>query len=129
MDHPMPFGRRTIVLPTIDHGDVTIPEPAWCVGHTDHRPGYRCDILHRGPDVALTFRGHWIGDATLVQSPFAQTSNPELGGPTPGVSVSLIDRTLNPVGVYELATAIEEYAGRLRSLAYELAVILAGGER
>lgn len=120
---------RTITLPTIDHGDVTIPEPDWCVGHTNHQPGLRAEILHLGPDVTLTFRGHEIGDASLVQAPFGNDARPELGGPTPGISVSLIGLTLDPVGVYELAAALEEYAGQLRSLAYELAVILAGGER
>ncbi|MGW0596130.1 DUF6907 domain-containing protein [Streptomyces sp. NPDC002776] len=119
---------RTVTLPTIDHGPVTLPEPSWCIGHADDRPEHRADILHRGPDVTLTFRGHHITDASLVLSPFSSIDVPELGSSTPGVSVSLIARTLDPRGLYELAAALDGYADRLRDLADELAVILAGGE-
>jgi hypothetical protein len=121
---------RSITLPTIDHGDVTITCPDWCIGHADHEPeSHRADILHRGPDATLTFRGREISQASLVQSPFARRGELRFGGRIEGVSVSLIGQTLDPVGVYELAAELDMYAARLRSLAYELAVILAGGER
>jgi len=118
---------RTVTLPTIDHGDVTLPEPSWCIGHADDRPDHRADILHRGPDVTLTFRGHHITDACLVQSPFSTVDIPELGSSTPGVSISVIARTLDPAGLYDLAAALDGYADRLRGLADELTEILAGG--
>lgn len=118
---------RTARIRTLDHGTITVTCPPWCLGvHEDG--GYRADILHRGPDTNLTFHGHDIADATLVQSPYATPGDPELGGPTPGVSVSLIGRTLDPVTVYGLAAALDGYADRLRDLADQLAVILAGGE-
>ena len=119
---------RSITLPTIDHGEITLPEPSWCVGHADHEAGDRADILHRGPDVALVFRGHFITDAGLVQTPFSTADIPELCSSTPGISVSPIGRTLDPASVYDLAAALDGYADRLRDLADQLARILAGGE-
>jgi hypothetical protein len=120
---------RTVTLPTTDHGDVTVPEPAWCAGHTDHRPGPRAEILHRGREISLAFRGAHITDAALVQAPFLPAGTPELGGPTPGVSVDVVGLVLDPVGAYELAAALDLHAAALRALAYDLAVILAGGAR
>ncbi|WP_406469031.1 hypothetical protein OH738_18080 [Streptomyces hirsutus] len=119
---------RSITLPTLDFGDVTLPEPSWCVGHAGHRPGYRADILHRGPDITLAFRGRHITDASLVQSPFSTLSTPELGGSTPGVSISVIARTLDARAVYELAARLDGYADRLRTLADNLLVIAAEGD-
>ena len=117
---------RTVTLPTADHGDVTLPEPSWCVGHADHQDGdHRADILHRGPDIDFTFRGHHITAACLVQSPFSTTDIPEVSSSTPGVSISAIARTLDPASLYELAAAMDGYADRLRVLADELATILA----
>ncbi|MGW1000761.1 DUF6907 domain-containing protein [Streptomyces sp. NPDC002520] len=119
---------RTITLPTSDHGDVTVIEPDWCQGHPNHRPDdLRADIHHSGPDVTLAFRGHHITDACLVQSPFTEIDVPELSSRTPGVSVSVIARTLDPAGLYELAAALDRYADELRALADQLTGILAGG--
>ncbi|MDX2946799.1 hypothetical protein PV383_38370 [Streptomyces caniscabiei] len=121
---------RTITLPTLDHGDVTLTCPAWCAGHADHRPDtHRADILHKGPDVALTFHGGEVIAAGLAQSPFASPSTPDLGGRTPGASVYPPGRTLDPVGLYGLAAALDSYADQLRDLADQLAAILAGGDR
>lgn len=118
---------RIVTLPTLDHGDVTLTCPAWCTGHADHRPdSYRADILHAGPDVALTFHGHDIGDAALVQSPFSTIEIPELCSSTPGVSVSLLGLTLNPVQLYDLAATLDRHADQLRDLADQLHALLTG---
>ncbi|MFD5472946.1 DUF6907 domain-containing protein [Streptomyces sp. NPDC127105] len=112
---------RAITLATTDAGDVTLPEPAWCVGHhDDYQPGFRVDIFHRGPDHGVTFRGHTIGDAALVLYPFAAS-------PGPGVTVSLLGNTLDAVGLYDLAAALDRHADQLRALADELSA-LRGGE-
>ncbi|QTU47621.1 hypothetical protein F3K20_24880 [Streptomyces scabiei] len=121
----------TITLPTIDHGLVTLPEPTWCCGHTDHRPDtHRADILHKGPEAVLTFRGGEVLTACLAQSPYATLpTHPELGGRTIGVSVYPPGRTLTPVGLYELAASLDSYADRIRGLAEQLTAVLAGGGR
>ncbi|MGW4022848.1 DUF6907 domain-containing protein [Streptomyces sp. NPDC005009] len=113
---------RTVTLPTLDHGLVTIPEPSWCAGHTGDHPELLSDTGHAGPDVSLTFRGQRIADACLTQSPFAEATTR-----APQISVSLIGKSLDPAGVYELAATLDGYADRLRTLADELAAILAGG--
>ncbi|ULR50576.1 DUF6907 domain-containing protein [Streptomyces deccanensis] len=130
MDHPMPSAGRTITLPTLDYGDVTLTCPQWCTGHADHRPDtYRADIHHRGPDVVLAFHGAEIIAAGLSQSPFATIVTPGLGGPTVGASVSPPDRSLTPVDLYSLAVALDSYADQLRDLAEQLHALLVGGAR
>ncbi|CBG71895.1 hypothetical protein SCAB_48441 [Streptomyces scabiei 87.22] len=121
---------RLITLPTLDHGPVTLTCPAWCVGHHDHRPDtHRADILHKGPDVRFDFLGEEVISAGLAQSPFATLVTPGLGGRTVGVSMYPPGRTLDPVSLYSLAAALDGYADRLRDLADQLTVILAGGDR
>ncbi|MBZ3907319.1 DUF6907 domain-containing protein [Streptomyces griseiscabiei] len=123
------MSRRTITLTTVDHGDVTLPEPSWCVGHDDHQPdSHRSDILHRGPEVELLFRGAEVLTACLAHSPYATSTDPGLGGRTVGVSVYPPGRTLAPVGLYELAAALDSYADQVRGLAEQLTAVLAGGE-
>ena len=122
-------GPRTITLPTADHGPVTLPEPAWCAGHTLHDPEtLRVDITHAGPAVDCTYLGADLFSAELVQSPHSESTNPLLGGRTPGVSVWPIGRTLDPVQLYSLAAALDRYADQLRALADQLATVLDGGE-
>ncbi|GHC26911.1 MULTISPECIES: DUF6907 domain-containing protein [Streptomyces rochei group] len=125
MDHPMPSGRGAITLPTADHGDVTLPEPSWCAGHTDHRPDTeRVDLAHSGPDVVLKFRGRVLSTACLDQAPFAEDATRDVQ-----VSESLYGKALDARGVYELAATLDTYADRLRSLADQLLVILAGEDQ
>lgn len=114
---------RTVTIRTEDRGDVTIPEPGWCVGHEGQRPELFSDTLHQGPDVELAFRGYLVGTAGLVQSPYALevTHLPE-------ASVSLLGQTLDPAGLDEWAAVLVEHAARLRHLARELAALL-GGDR
>lgn len=125
---PPQYGKGTVTLHAEDYGDVTVPEPAWCVGHESTPGDLRADILHQGPDVALVFRGQHIGDASLVQSPFSTAEIPELCSSTPGVSVSLLGRTLDPVQLYDFAATLDTYADQLRDLADQLHTLLGGGE-
>lgn len=117
----------TVTLVTEDYGPVTLPEPSWCAGHSHHDPNtLRADLMHAGPAVDCTQAGRTLFSAELVQSPFATSSNPELGGPTPGVSVWPLGRTLDPTTLYTLAAALDGYADRLRELADQLTAILGG---
>lgn len=118
---------RLITLHTVDHGDVTLPEPTWCAGHQHHDPeSERADLMHAGPAVDLVHLGDTLFSAELVQSPYATSSAPELGGPTPGVSVHPLGATLDPVQLYSLAADLDTYADRLRDLADQLATVLDG---
>ncbi|MET9129788.1 MULTISPECIES: DUF6907 domain-containing protein [Streptomyces] len=114
---------RTVVLATLDHGDVILPEPAWCVGHADHRPdSYRVDLCHTGSEHQLTHDGELLWTASLGQAPCA--SRPQ--GRTLGVYVAQdgYARTLDPVGLYDLASTLDAHADHLRELADQLAALL-----
>ncbi len=120
---------RTITLVTADHGPVTLPCPAWCAGHQQHDPEtLRVDLVHAGPAVDCTHLGIDLFSAELVQSPHSESTNPLLGGRTPGVSVWPIGHTLDPVQIYSLAADLDRYADQLRNLADQLATVLDGGE-
>lgn len=121
--------QTTITLATADHGPITLDEPSWCTGHQDHRPDTaRVDLTHTGPAVDCAFLGIEVFSAELVASPFSASTSPELGGPTPGVSVWPLGRTLDPVQLHSLAAVLDWYADQLRDLADQLGVILGGGE-
>lgn len=117
---------RTVTVPTIDHGDVTIPEPDWCAGHNSQHPGYRDDITHSAPDVVMGFRGHDMLIAAYVSYPYV----PSLSGLHLGVSVAFggFGQTLAPADIDELAAALVEHAGQLRAMARQLGVMLERGE-
>ncbi|MGW7196009.1 DUF6907 domain-containing protein [Streptomyces chryseus] len=111
---------RTVTVLTNDHGPLTIPEPAWCVGHDGQPPEDRADTLHTGPDRTALFRGVEIASACLTLSPFS-----ELTPRRTGVSVSCghLAQTLSPSGLDELAAVMVAYAGTLRGLARQLATV------
>ncbi|MFJ5154958.1 DUF6907 domain-containing protein [Streptomyces sp. NPDC088353] len=99
-----------------------VDEPEWCVGHGEDGAQYKADILHQGPDVTLTYDGHEVSVASLVQAPFSESSSTE-----PGVSLSLLGQTLDPAGLHAFADVLTEHAQQLRDLADELAALLARG--
>ncbi|MFD7443898.1 DUF6907 domain-containing protein [Streptomyces sp. NPDC059909] len=114
---------RTVTVPTIDRGDVTIPEPAWCVGHTDSPREYYVDLSHRGPE-------HLVGpaEAPLFVAMLAQNPHGSGGGQT-GLLVETVHiaRTMTPGELDELAAGLVESAAQLRHLARQLAALGTGG--
>ncbi|MBT2673972.1 hypothetical protein J7E95_24755 [Streptomyces sp. ISL-14] len=117
---------RTVTLPTLDHGDVTLPEPSWCAGHPDPRPQYRTDLTHYGPEHRLTFNGDELFRLMLGQSPHAEETSREVCA---YVEQSGYTGSLAPAGLYDLAATLDAHADRLRDLADQLAAVLAGGDR
>ncbi|MGW3646674.1 DUF6907 domain-containing protein [Streptomyces sp. NPDC000878] len=115
---------RTVTVPTLDHGEITIPEPAWCAGHEGQPAGCRSDFLHRSPARAFAFRGKQLGAAGLVQGPFAEHASRLTEA---HLTLIIEGVTLNPVGLYDLAGALDRYTDRLRDLADELHALLGGG--
>ncbi|MGW6743761.1 DUF6907 domain-containing protein [Streptomyces sp. NPDC055025] len=118
---------RTVTIETLDRGDVTIPEPAWCVGHDGDPPQFLSDTNHTGPAHEATYLGHHLGYAALVENPLVVQSNGalrvvvEIGGAL-GIG-------LNPEELDGLAAVLVDYAGELRGLARQLTVLLAEGDR
>ena len=114
---------RTVTVPTIDHGDVTIPEPSWCTGHDQARPEYLRDTGHAGTPNRLSYAGTELGVAKLVQNPLVEHSDRsvmvlvELGGDGLGLRSTELD---------DLAVILVDFAGTLRTLARQLASLNAG---
>jgi hypothetical protein len=117
------MSERTVTVYTADHGAVTMPEPAWCLG--PHRfEAYREDITHEGVEQLALIPTLCHGEAptltvSLIQRPFS----PE----RPGVVAALfldgdwheLDSALLDVA----AGRIVEQATYLRKLARQLSVL------
>lgn len=106
-------GRVTLL--TVDRGEVTVPEPEWCVGHEGDPVSHFADITHTGRPVALGFNGHQLLAARLSWGPFSELQ-PE---PHPLVDVDDLPHGLDPQETRELAARAGLYAGELYRLANE----------
>ncbi|KUL26630.1 DUF6907 domain-containing protein [Streptomyces regalis] len=115
---------RTVTLPTIDQGDVTLPEPSWCAGHPNPRPQYRTDLTHYGPEHRLTFNGEPLFALMLAQSPLSERASRNIEA---YVEESGYTGSLTPAGLYDLAAALDQAADHMRVFADQMAALLAGG--
>lgn len=118
--------QRTVTVPTLDHGDITIPEPAWCIGHTEDPPQLRSDTGHVGPAHPMVFEENELAYAALVQDPFAEHSDRGVGAV---VEMGGIGHRLDPAELDALAAVLVDYAGTLRHLARHLSALVAEEER
>ncbi|MEV7833023.1 hypothetical protein AB0P12_20770 [Streptomyces subrutilus] len=114
-------GARTVTVPTLDHGNITLPEPSWCAGHPEGPAESRADVHHAAPVPVPD--GLVDMDAELVAFPYGGTPIPvslhvEIVGPA---------LTLNPDGLREYAAGLIERAALLVEFADRLAVLRAGG--
>ncbi|KJY18398.1 MULTISPECIES: hypothetical protein [unclassified Streptomyces] len=115
-------GARTVTVHTLDAGLITIPEPAWCLGHDGPRD-VLVDVHHSGPEHLVQYGGGTALRAELVEFPYGETPVPV----SVHVELSVPDVTLDPPGLEGLATVLDEQAAELRRLALRLAVLRAGG--
>ncbi|MFI9063231.1 DUF6907 domain-containing protein [Streptomyces sp. NPDC053429] len=116
-------GTRTVTVHTLDHGPVTVPEPAWCTGHPAELAEYRDDIHHTGPEHVVDYDAQALLTAQLVEFPFGL--HPV--APSLHVDVTIPGATLDPPALEDLAAILTEQAAELRRLALRLAVLRAGG--
>lgn len=115
---------RTVTVQTLDQGDVTIPEPAWCAGHAGETPQVLSDTGHMSVPRVAEFDGDEVAFAAFVQDPFVVHSDRSVGVL---VEMGQLDRSLSPAELDRLAAVLVDYAGTLRHLARQLAAIRAGG--
>lgn len=134
------MSERTVTILTDDHGPVTIPEPAWCLGDDHHWPSaFRQDINHLGQPVAVKV---WtpVGPRDLLALGLAATpfhSNPAHRGPEVVVHLLNDDRPYDADGLVRLAAsltdasrALQQEVHRLQAQAgLPLSVFPEGGER
>lgn len=104
-------GEGTVTLLTEDRGEVTVPEPEWCVGHEGDSVGHYSDLGHTGPPVVLEFDGRRLLAARLSWGPSSE--------PHPVVDVDELPAGLDPQETRELAARTGLYAGELYRLANE----------
>ncbi|MFJ9217866.1 DUF6907 domain-containing protein [Streptomyces sp. NPDC102383] len=120
---------RTVTLTTLDHGEITLPEPSWCAGHEDV-PQYRTDVAHEGREQPL-YLPTPDGPAVLLtvaleQRPYTATAL----GTSPFVNVGFSGdwHPTGPAGLDAMASALVDQAAVLRAFARQLSAAL-GGER
>lgn len=118
---------RTVTLSTLDHGDVTLPEPAWCAGHDGHQPEYLTDLTHASVDVTLGLPGVPVGVAEIYQGPCAEIDTREVCA-SAHLDFETGSGGLNATDLYELAAALDTAADQLRDLAGRLSRLRSCGE-
>lgn len=84
------YGDGTVTLETFDHGDVTVPEPAWCIGHSWQSNPHRADITHNSTRVKAAATTDRAGRVHLLKAYISHAPHLEIQPePHPVVSVQL----------------------------------------
>ncbi|WP_151478894.1 DUF6907 domain-containing protein [Streptomyces albicerus] len=109
------YGDGTVTLQTVDRGEITADEPAWCVGHDGEQVVHQADIVHNGPAIAAEYEGVEFLKARIAWAPLGELA-PE---PYPVAAVDEFP-PLDPDQLRELAAEIGAHAGRLYSLSNRL---------
>jgi hypothetical protein len=113
------YAEGTVTLQTLDHGEITIDEPVWCLGHDGEPVVQRVDVTHVGATVAaeLETDGGTVEflPARISWGPFAEL-RPE---PYPLADVDDFPG-LDPAQLRGLAAETAMHAGRLYTKANEL---------
>jgi hypothetical protein len=132
--HPEPavqsplYRDGTVTVQTLDHGEVTVPEPAWCLGHDDEYVGYLADVTHNGartvaPLVTAKYGLAQIMHAYISHAPHAQ-QQPE---PKPLLSFLLDGHgDLDAADGHNLARALRIAAVRIERMATALGHLRGG---
>lgn len=123
------YREGTVTLQTVDHGEVTIPEPDWCTGHDDERVGHLADVTHNGRPVRAGAATEQYGyveilDAHISHAPYA-VMQPE---PHPVVSLHLdLDADVTPEDGFKVARGLRVGALRVERTVAEAERLRGGG--
>lgn len=109
------YGDGTVTLQTLDRGEITVGEPAWCVGHDGELVVHLADVIHNGSPVAAKYEGVEFLTARLSWGPFSELA-PE---PYPVVDVDDVG-SMDPDELRGLADELRAHANRLATKANEL---------
>lgn len=118
----------TLTVPTIDHGDVTLSCPAWCVaGHSYPRGVAQTDICHEGEPVWALSHTEEYGESGHAEVSFAQW--PFSSRPDTVLSVEAEDGNLElgPAGARKVAQAFRKHADTIDLMADQLDGIRGAG--
>jgi len=87
---PPRYGDGTVTLETFDQGDVTVPEPAWCIGHSWQPNPHRADITHNSTRVKAAAMTDGAGRVHLLHAYISHAPHLEIRPePHPVVSVQM----------------------------------------
>ncbi|MFG2683140.1 DUF6907 domain-containing protein [Streptomyces sp. NPDC048392] len=114
------YGDGTVTLNTDDHDEVTVPEPAWCVGHDDDTVGYLADTTHNGPVITAAAVTSQNGQTPIMEARITQAPHGEIHPEAlPLLAFQLdIDATVTPEDGRNITRALRVAAARLdRALA------------
>lgn len=116
------YGAGTVTLQTLDQGEVTIPEPAWCEGHDGQLVGPLAEVSHDGRDFVATVDTASLGEVALLRANITHAPylvrQPE---PHPVAYVEALEAVSVDAGELRMVAArLAVTAGRLRDLAGEL---------
>lgn len=112
---------RMVTVRLVDGGEVTVPEPDWCLGHREAAASLP-DLVHDGREIGLrvrTRRGEVrVLQAALAAYPFA--TDPARRGPLGTVLLGDQWFEMGPAELVGLAEGLTGYAGQLRAMAGKL---------
>jgi hypothetical protein len=105
----------TVILDTVDHGEVTVREPAWCTGHDDDTVDYLAGITHNGRTCATTAITAEFGEVTVARAQISHgphlVEQPE---PYPTLHIALdLHQSFNPEDGRAVTRALRVAACRI----------------
>ncbi|MFD5297198.1 DUF6907 domain-containing protein [Streptomyces mutabilis] len=117
------YGTGTVTLQTSDQGEITTPEPGWCVGHDDELVGYLADTTHNGPTLEAGVVTTIRGPVTIMQAHLSHAPHLEIRPePHPVLSVHIdFDGDLGPEDGRNLTRALRVAAASLDRAIADLA--------
>ncbi|WP_405595157.1 DUF6907 domain-containing protein [Streptomyces sp. NBC_01092] len=116
------YGDGTVTLQTLDHGDVTVPEPDWCAGHDGEQVGTMAEISHDGPHMTATVDSEDLGAVPLMRANLTHAPYLELRPePHPVAYVEGLEAaSFDADGLRALVAEGRAYLDRLEAMAAEL---------
>lgn len=72
MQRPYSYSDGTVLLQTVDRGEVLITEPEWCKGHDEDAVGTLAEISHEGADTVVDVDSTDLGDVRLLSAHLTQ---------------------------------------------------------
>ncbi|MCT9078816.1 DUF6907 domain-containing protein [Streptomyces fulvoviolaceus] len=111
------YSEGTVTLQTLDRGEVTVPEPAWCKGHEGELVGPLSQVTHDGSDITADVDGLPLVRANLTHAPYLELE-PE---PHPLVYVEGLEAaSFDADGLRQVVAEGRAFLDRLEALAGQL---------
>jgi len=122
------YGAGTVTLQTVDRGEVTVDEPAWCIGHDGETVGHFTDITHNGAETVAPIVTAKYGPSQIMTMHISHAPHlVERPEPHPLLAVELDGHgDLDPADGHNLARALRLAAVRVERAVADLERIRGG---